>query len=176
MRPFEAVLTRTGSLPDTRVLHMLADEMGCSLGLASVDAARAELEALATAPSLGAVDRPAAPDEAPAPRPTPAAGQAVLATHHHLLDEGSLSDGEEHLAGTRPVSRLRLSAATAATLGAADGDRITVSNDRGSITLPLAVTPMPDRVVWVPTASAGSHVRPRLAAAAGALVSIRKES
>ena len=175
-RPFEAVLTRTGSLPDTRVLHILAEQMDASIGLPSIEAARTELEALATAPSLGAADRRGAPDLAPPPARTPGAGQAVLATHHHLLDEGSLSDGEEPLAGTRPVSRLRLSPGTAGALGAAEGDPITVSTDRGSITLPLAVTPMPDGVVWVPTASSGSHVRPRLAAASGALVSIRKES
>jgi len=175
-RPFEAVLTRTGSLPDTRVLHTLAEQMDASIGLPSIEAARTELEALATAPSLGAADRRGAPDLAPPPARTPGAGQAVLATHHHLLDEGSLSDGEEPLAGTRPVSRLRLSPGTAGALGAAEGDPITVSTDRGSITLPLAVTPMPDGVVWVPTASSGSHVRPRLAAASGALVSIRKES
>ncbi|MBB1014635.1 hypothetical protein G6012_04830, partial [Dietzia schimae] len=57
-------------------------------------------------------------------------------------------------------------------LGAVDGDPVTVSTDRGAITLPLAVTEMPDRVVWVPQNSPGSAVGPTLGAAAGDLVGI----
>ena len=39
-------------------------------------------------------------------------------------------------------------------------------------TLPLAVTEMADRVVWLPLNSAGSAVNQRLAVTAGAVVSI----
>ena len=49
---------------------------------------------------------------------------------------------------------------------------MTVSTDRGAITLPLVVTPMPDRVVWLPTNSAGSAVRATLGADAGAVVTV----
>lgn len=89
-----------------------------------------------------------------------------------LLDAGRMQDGEPHLAGTarRPV--VRLSPTTARELGAADGDPVTVSTDRGAITLPLAVTEMPDRVVWVPQNSPGSAVNATLAAGAGDVVSI----
>ena len=102
----------------------------------------------------------------------PAAGQAVLATWRMLLDAGRMQDGEPHLAGTarRPVARL--SAATAGEIGAGDGDAVTVSTDRGAITLPLAVTEMPDRVVWLPQNSPGSAVGATLAAGAGDLVAI----
>ncbi|MCT1432973.1 NADH-quinone oxidoreductase subunit G [Dietzia maris] len=104
--------------------------------------------------------------------PEPGAGQAVLATWRMLLDDGRMQDGEPHLAGTarRPVARL--SPTTARELGAADGDPVTVSTDRGAITLPLAVTEMPDRVVWVPQNSPGSAVNATLAAGAGDVVSI----
>ncbi|GAA1733043.1 NADH dehydrogenase subunit G [Dietzia kunjamensis subsp. schimae] len=104
--------------------------------------------------------------------PEPGAGQAVLATWRMLLDDGRMQDGEPHLAGTarRPVARL--SPTTARELGAVDGDPVTVSTDRGAITLPLAVTEMPDRVVWVPQNSPGSAVGPTLGAAAGDLVGI----
>ena len=44
---------------------------------------------------------------------------------------------------------------------------MTVSTDRGTITLPLAVTDLPDRVVWLPTCSPGSHVHATLGAGAG---------
>jgi NADH-quinone oxidoreductase subunit G len=83
-----------------------------------------------------------------------------------------LQDGEPFLAATakRPVARL--SAATAAEIGVGDGEEVTVSSPHGSITLPLVVTPMPDRVVWLPTNSAGSAVRATLRADAGAVVQL----
>ncbi|MBB1022108.1 NADH-quinone oxidoreductase subunit G, partial [Dietzia sp. E1] len=85
---------------------------------------------------------------------------------------GRMQDGEPHLAGTarRPVARL--SAATARDIGADEGDPVTVSTDRGAITLPLAITEMPDRVVWVPQNSPGSAVNATLGAAAGEIVGI----
>jgi NADH-quinone oxidoreductase subunit G len=66
----------------------------------------------------------------------------------------------------------RLSAATAAEIGAVAGRRVTITASRGSITLPVEVTAMPDRVVWVPTHSPGSHVRRALAGDAGVLVRV----
>jgi NADH-quinone oxidoreductase subunit G len=66
----------------------------------------------------------------------------------------------------------RLSAATAAEAGARDGDPLTVTGPAGTVTLPLAVTPMPDRVVWVPLNSAGSGVLSDLGALPGEAVSI----
>ncbi|MGH3750188.1 MAG: hypothetical protein ACRDT8_22635, partial [Micromonosporaceae bacterium] len=50
--------------------------------------------------------------------------------------------------------------------------RVTVSTERGSITLPVAITAMPDGVVWLPTNSPGSTVRRALGADAGAVVEI----
>jgi len=101
-------------------------------------------------------------------------GQAVLASWRMLLDDASLQDGEPNLAGTarRPV--LRLSAATALEIGAAIGDPVTVTGRHGSITLPLVVTAMVDRVVWVPMKSAGSAVRSGLGAVPGDIVQITK--
>jgi NADH-quinone oxidoreductase subunit G len=89
-----------------------------------------------------------------------------------LLDAGRLQDGETYLAGTaRPVV-VRLSQPTSAEIGAADGDLVTVSTTRGAISLPLEVTDMPDRVVWLPLNSPGSDVASTLGASIGALVSI----
>jgi NADH-quinone oxidoreductase subunit G len=51
-----------------------------------------------------------------------------------------------------------------------DGGDVTVSTDAGSVTLPLAVTDMPARVVWLPTNSARSTVRATLRADAGTVV------
>ena len=96
----------------------------------------------------------------------------MLAGWRMLLDAGRLQDGEPHLAGTARPPVARLSAATAAEIGAADGDLVTVSTERGEITLPLAITDMPDRIVWLPLNSPGSAVHRQLGVTAGAVVSI----
>jgi NADH-quinone oxidoreductase subunit G len=163
-RPFDAVLRTSGALPDGRVLHVLADEMDVQLGLPDVAAARAEIS------RVGAGARPTMGSHERGTVPTPEAGEAVLASWHWLLDDGSLQDGEPFLAGTAKKPRLHLSAATAAELGAGEGDAVTVSTDRGSITLPLVVADLPDRVVWVPTRTADACIRRDLVAAPGAVV------
>ncbi|MDF3337018.1 molybdopterin dinucleotide binding domain-containing protein, partial [Mycolicibacterium septicum] len=119
----------------------------------------------------------AVPSSSPPPPPVPGPGQAVLASWRLLLDAGRLQDGEPYLAGTAVGPVVRLSPATATELGVTPGDPVTVSTDRGSVTLPLSIAEMPDRVVWVPTNSPGSAIHRQLGVTAGALVSIgRAES
>jgi NADH-quinone oxidoreductase subunit G len=69
----------------------------------------------------------------------------------------------------------RLSPAWAAGIGVADGDIVTVSTGRGSISLPCAITDMTDGVVWLPLNSPGSAVHRSLGVTAGAVVRIEKE-
>ncbi|WP_141681772.1 NADH-quinone oxidoreductase subunit G [Mycobacterium malmoense] len=170
-RPFEPALrwsTEQASQSDHQVLDALADEMGVYLGLSTADAARAELSALGTWEGGWA----AGPTVA-APEPTEAPpGEAVLTGWRMLLDNGRMQDGEPHLAGTARKPALRLSAATAAEIGATEGDAVTVSTPRGSISLPLVVTDMPDRVVWLPLNSPGSAVHRRLGVTLGSTVKI----
>jgi NADH-quinone oxidoreductase subunit G len=84
-----------------------------------------------------------------------------------------MSDGEPFLAGTaRPVVA-RMSAATAAESGAADGGRVAVSTAAGTITADVWVTAMPDRVVWLPAHSPGCEVRRQLGAGHGTVVTLR---
>ncbi|MGV9796447.1 NADH-quinone oxidoreductase subunit G [Mycobacterium sp. NPDC003449] len=167
VRPFQPSLN-TNAIPDLRVLHYLADEIGIDLGLPTAEAADTEMNLLGTWTG----QRPPAPSAAPVTPVAPGTGQAVLASWRMLLDTGRLQDGEPHLAGTAPVPVVRMSAATAAEIGAADGDPVTVSADRGAIILPLAVTEMVDRVVWVPMNSPGSAVHGQLGVGVGAVVSI----
>lgn len=167
IRPFKAAL-QTNAVPDLRVLHYLADEIGVDLGLTGPEAADAELARLGTWTG----PRAAEPTIAPAAPPTPGPGQAVLATWRLLLDAGRLQDGEPHLAGTAVSPVVLLSPTTAAELGAAAGDPVTVSTESGAITLPLSVAEMPDRVVWLPANSPGSAVHRQLGVTAGAVVSI----
>ena len=83
-----------------------------------------------------------------------------------------MQDGEPYLAGTARKPVVRLSADTAAEIGAADGDDVTVGTSHGSITLPLTITNMPDRVVWVPLNSPGSAVHRQLGVTIGSIVRI----
>ena len=149
---------------DAWVLDALAAEMGVALGVADVAEAAHELA------ELGPWDgqRPGAPQVAPSGAP---AGH-VLATWRMLLDLGRLQDEEPHLAGTARAPVVRVSAATADSLAVKDGDPVTVSTSAGSISLPVAVTEMPDEVVWLPTNSLGSRVHVDLGATAGDAVSL----
>ncbi len=96
-----------------------------------------------------------------------------LATWHNLLDAGRMQDGEPNLAGTARAAVARMSAATAAEAGVGDGGKVTVATERGAITAPVEIADMPDRVVWLPTNSAGCAVRATLAAGHGSLVTLR---
>ncbi|MBB3602717.1 NADH-quinone oxidoreductase subunit G [Mycolicibacterium sp. BK556] len=171
IRPFEPALP-ANSFPDLRVLQILADELGVDLGFRTAEEAREEIAALGTWDG----ERPAPPAVAPKD-PTPLEpGEAVLAGWRVLLDDGRLQDGEPYLAGTaRPVV-VRLSAATAAGIGAADGDVVAVSTGRGAIQVPLVVTEMPDGVVWLPLNSPGSAVHEQLGVTTGAVVCIEREA
>ena len=153
---------------DHRVLDTLADEMGVYLGVTTVETAREEMAGLGAWGGKHA----AAPQVAPGQPATPKLGEAVLTGWRLLLDEGRMQDGEPHLAGTAHKPLVRLSADTAAEIGAADGDNVTVSTPRGSIMLPLTITDMPDRVVWLPLNSPGSAVHRKLGVTLGSIVSI----
>ncbi|MCW2715231.1 MAG: nuoG, partial [Frankiales bacterium] len=174
-RPFDQVLRLSGALSDGRVLNSLADEMDVALGLPDVISARAEISRIglpASRPTQTAEPRPDGQDVELPVAPDPAAGQAVLASWHWLLDDGSLQDGEPFLAGTARRPRLHLSAATAAEIGAVEGGLVTVRSDRGSLTLPLVVAALPDRVVWVPMRTPDAAVRRDLAVLPGTVVAI----
>ncbi|QXG77346.1 NADH-quinone oxidoreductase subunit G [Modestobacter sp. L9-4] len=153
VRPFDATLHGTGQLTDARVLHGIAEHLGTDLGLPTTTAARTELMALGGA----AQAQPAGPDVAPAPVPRLGADQAVLASWRQLLDGGTLLRDEPALAGTARLPVARLGAATAARLGLAEGDPLTVRGPAGVVTLPLQLADLPDDVVWVPM---GSGLRP----------------
>ena len=167
LRGFDVVLPTT-AMTDGRVLDALAAELGVTLGVGDVAAARRELDALPASRSA----RPAAPVVEPGSAQQPGDGEAVLATWHHLIDLGALQDGDEYLAGTARPAMARLSKDSAAALGIADGAPVTVSTARGAVTLPAQITEMPDGVVWLPTNSTGSTVRRTLGVTEGALVKI----
>ena len=167
-RSFGAALSDTGAMPDLRILDAISQEMGFDLGLPTAAAARDELL------RLGEWDgaRAEPPGVPPGDLPSPGPGRAVLACWRMLLDGGRLQDGEPYLAGTARRAVARLSAGTAGEIGAGEGDLVRVSTEYGSIVLPLVVTEIPDRVVWVPMNSPGARLYERLRVGVGAVVSI----
>ncbi len=195
---------------DLYVLGAIADRMDVHLGLPDAEAARAELGMLGTwrgerqefppsgGPGSGGMESPQEQGGSGGDRSPRGSTAIFLASWHQLLDSGRMQDGEPALAGTaRPVVA-RMSAATAAEAGAADGDKVTVATDRGSVTVPVEVVPMADHVVWLPAAGlpgngaghaaevapypgysepavqAGPTIRARLGAGHGAMVTLRR--
>jgi NADH-quinone oxidoreductase subunit G len=168
---FGAALAVPAARSDLQVLSSIADEMDVHLGLPDAAAARRECQGLGTAGTRPAASAASGGRAAGSSRP--GAGQALLATWRNLLDGGRMQDGEPNLAGTARAPVARLSAATAAEAGTAADGKVVVATERGSVTLPVEITPMPDRVVWLPANSAGGGIRRDLGAGHGALVTLR---
>jgi len=150
------------------VLAALADGLGTPLQLRTAAQARAELEELgawsgprAAAPSIGA--------GAPA---LPGGGEVVLASWRMHLDHSSAVADAPYLLDTARPPVAVLSPQTAAAAGV-DG-HVTVSNDHGSITLPVQLAEeMVPGVVWLPARPRGHDVATHLAAASGDPVRIQ---
>ena len=157
LRPFgQAIASR--SQTDRLVFDALASEFGVDLGLHDLVGLYDQVNPLmqwngqreeflpATASELVEVGQ----------------GEALLATHKPMLDAGRLQDGATMLAGSarRPV--VFASRAPVAGLGIDEGEELTLSTQRGSITLPLQFADLPDGVVWVPECSQGSIVHESL--------------
>nr|WP_206068506.1 NADH-quinone oxidoreductase subunit G [Nonomuraea sp. FMUSA5-5] len=168
-RSFEAPLKVPGIQSDLSVIANLADRMDVHLGLPDAKAARRELSSLGSWRG----SRVSAPVALARALDLPEQGQALLATWHLLLDEGRLQDGEPYLAGTARTAEALVSESTAAELGVADGDKLVVGD---SVTLPVRIADLPDRVVWVPANSGGCSVTRDLRAVAGDIVTIGSAS
>ncbi|MEU7937814.1 NADH-quinone oxidoreductase subunit G [Microbispora bryophytorum] len=164
-RSFGVATAVPGLMSDLRAIASIADQMDVHLGLPEPAAARREMA------SLGAWKgtRPLAPAVTGRPVREPQAGEAVLATWHLLLDDGRMQDGEPYLAGTARTVAALLSEATAAEIGAVDGGKITIGDD---LIVPVRIADLPDRVVWLPSNSAGLSVTRDLRAVGGDIVTI----
>ena len=163
-RPFEAVLPSPTSLPDLRVLAGISEELaalgqGAPLGFRTVADVRAEMS------QLGPWDG-ARPTMTPVQPAVSTEGQdgLALSTWKLMIDGGSMQDGDKHLAATARPAVARVSPATYAALGLVEGAAVTVTGDRGSVTMPVEVVDdMTDGTVWVPASSTGTGVLAGLA-------------
>ncbi|HEX5188056.1 MAG TPA: NADH-quinone oxidoreductase subunit G [Streptosporangiaceae bacterium] len=169
---FGAAIPVPGVRGDLHVLREIADAMDVHLGLPDEAAARRELAALGAARPAGGAPQASRHHPGVSGRSVPGPAEALLATWHNLLDAGRMQDGEPNLAGTARPAVARMSAATAAEAGVSAGAKVSVATSRGAISVPVEITAMPDRVVWLPTNSAGCSVRRDLAAGHGSLVTL----
>ncbi len=155
-RPFDAVLTNPASLPDLRVLAGIAEELaalgqGAPLGFRTVAEARAEME------EMGPWDGDRATLVAPSTTERP--DGLRLASWKQLLDNGRLQDGDPAMRATSRTPVARISAAAAEQVG----HTVTITGDRGSVSLPVEVADIAEDTVWVPANSFGRGVLADLA-------------
>ncbi|MCX6430025.1 MAG: NADH-quinone oxidoreductase subunit G [Actinobacteria bacterium] len=169
-RAFEAAVDSL-QRSDLRILSMLADAMGLPISLPTVKAAAKEIASVGNWDGAGAdfiATKPSAPH-------TLKKNEAILTSWRRLLDEGSLQEGEENLAGTARKTVVVISPKRAKAIGVVDGDPVCVSNAHGSVVLPVLVEEIHDDAVWLPRNSRGSHLLATLGVASGAVVSVVKE-
>lgn len=167
LRPFGQALV-SHQLSDFAVLHRISEEMGKDMRLASLKEIHSEVNALLDWEG----QRLEFCDADPLPLLAPAVGQVALVSHKPMLDDGLLQRGAKDLAASARRSVLRMSANTAAEFGISRDGAATISTDSGSITLPISIVKMPDRVVWVPECAVDSQLHESLGVASGALVSL----
>ncbi|GAB3195603.1 NADH-quinone oxidoreductase subunit G [Nocardioides hungaricus] len=158
-RPFEAVFSSASSLPDLRILAGIAEELssmgtGHPLGFRTVAEVRAQME------EMGPWDGDRAAHTAVAAGSTVSTtGGFALATWKLMVDNGSMQDGDKayRATGRTPVARLSRAVYDA------HGPTVTLTGDRGSVTLPAEPADLADDVVWVPANSFGNGVLADLA-------------
>lgn len=165
---FSTTFEGTSAVPDCRVLDTLAVEMDVDLFTQTPGAAGGEFDRFGT--STGARLDP--PEEQPGEPPATGPGQALLATWHQLLDNGSMQDGEPDLAGTARRLTAVLSQRTADSIGLTPGQQVEVRTTTGAVAVDPQITEIPDDVVWLPTNSGRSKVLRDLAAQHGSPVDI----
>ncbi|GAA1135639.1 NADH-quinone oxidoreductase subunit G [Nocardioides aquiterrae] len=171
-RPFEATFVSTTSLPDLRVLAGIAEEMallgqGRALGFRTVAEARAQMEEMG--PWDGERATHGGFETVAGATSSATDGTFALATWKLLIDNGSMQDGEKHYRATGRVPVARMSQA----MYDAHGPTVTLTGDRGSVTLPAQVADLADDVVWVPANSFGNGVLADLASP-GSRVTVTK--
>ncbi|GAA4700731.1 NADH-quinone oxidoreductase subunit G [Nocardioides conyzicola] len=165
-RTFDAVFSSPTSLPDLRILAGIAEELDRPLGFRTVAEARAEMV------EMGPWDGERAALEKPRPAPAgrrPKGADHTLSSWKLLVDNGSMQDGDKAYRATARATVARVSRATYD----AHGPTLTITGDRGSVTLPAEVADLDDGVVWIPANSTGNGLLADLASP-GSPVSIAK--
>lgn len=170
-RAFEVAVPDSLNRSDVRILTMISEELGGSIALPSVKSAAKELASFGEWDGAKSTFAPVASMK----QTKISANQALLTSWRRLLDESSLQEGEDNLAGTARKSVVVISPKRASSLGVVDGDAVRVSNDHGAVVLPVLVEAIHDDAVWLPRNSRGSHLLATLGVASGSLVTVVKD-
>lgn len=171
-RPFGRAISSTNALTDARVLAMLAESLGFEFGLQTIEELRQELSSFGNWTGKK-IDKPVVKEVGALET---SSSTAILSTWNLLLDDGALQKGEEHLAGTQRIAVAHMSEKTAADHKLVNGDKVIISNARGSITIKLEIIEMVNDVVWIPANNHDSKVKSKLGAKEGDIVNIQKGS
>jgi NADH-quinone oxidoreductase subunit G len=174
-RAFDVAVPDSLNRSDVRILSMISDELGRSIGLPTVKASAKELASFGEWDGAKATFASVASAISSSVAPQAASNQALLTSWRRLLDESSLQEGEDNLAGTARKSVVVISPKRASSLGVVDGDSVRVSNEHGAVVLPVLVEAIHDDAVWLPRNSRGSHLLATLGAASGSLVTVVKD-
>jgi NADH-quinone oxidoreductase subunit G len=166
VRAFEQSVPETPHHSDLYILSLVAQALGAPLGFSTVKAAAKEFGTLAKWDGA----RTSFHETSPAA----ARSSTVLATWRQLLDNGTLQVNEPNLAGTARKAVARINKALAASLSVSDGDLVTISTDRGALSLNVEISDVVDNVVWLPRNGVGSQSLRILGALNGAEVKVRK--
>jgi NADH-quinone oxidoreductase subunit G len=169
-RAFDAAVSESLNRSDVRILSALADAMGESIMLGTVSVAAREFAQLGKWDGARAPFAPVAAGSAP----SASGDEAVLTSWRRLLDMGTMQRGEDNLAGTRRQTVAVISEKRASAAGVVTGDQVRISNENGSITLPVLVEDIHDDAVWIPRNSFGSQALTALNAVHGELVTVVK--
>ena len=171
-RPFGRAITSTNALTDARVLAMIAESLGLDFGLQTIEELRQELSSFGSWNGNKLVKPTVATKDAA----KTSVGNAILSTWNLLLDDGALQKGEEHLAGTQRPVVAHMSEKTATDNKLENGEKVIISNSRGSITIKLEIIEMVNDVVWIPSNNHDSKVKSKLGAKEGDVVTLKKGS
>jgi NADH-quinone oxidoreductase subunit G len=169
-RVFDTAVSESLNRSDVRILSALADAMGESIMLGTVSATAREISQLGKWEGARTPFTPVASVQPPAP----SGDQALLTSWRRLLDMGTMQRGEDSLAGTRRQTVAVISTKRAAAISAITGNQVRISNQNGSITLPVLVEDIHDDAVWIPRNSFGSQALTALNAVHGELVTVVK--
>ena len=169
-RAFDSAVADSLNRSDLRILSMIAQEMGLSLNLGTVTAARKEIATLGSWKGERVLMNAVKTIESP----NLTDNQFILNSWRRLLDLGTLQKGEENLAGTARQTVAVISPNRALKLGVIDGDLLKISNSNGEVTLTALVEDIHDEAIWAPRNSLGSQLLVNLDAAHGEVVTVVK--
>lgn len=163
-RSFTAAMHQSLALSDARVLHLIANELGIKF---ADDAKSAALHKSLT--GLKSTTKKPAMTKVSAVEP---AG-LVLAGLRQLIDNGSLQNGEAHLAATAREAVAKVNSKTATDHGLIDGNLVVLEASSGKLVIAVEIAAVADQTIWLPLNSDGSTPLINLGITIGDSVSVK---